>query len=183
MKKNTKFDFLLRIFMVFAILFSNFGNYGIVLASTNKTWDIKDPVNDNGSLSKPGDVKLTKTVSKTNVDGEYLVTLDVKGKNVTTTESKEAEPYIVFVLDISTTMAGEMSKNECDYDWQCEYDYKINIAKEKATEFSKGLIKKYPKAKIALVEFGYDAKVQRDFKSQAFTKSDFSVEESHFYEG
>lgn len=183
MKKNTKFDFLLRIFMVFAILFSNFGNYGIVLANTNKTWDIKDPVNDNGSLSKPGDVKLTKTVSKTDVDGEYLVTLDVKGKNVTTSESKEAVPYIVFVLDISTTMAWKMSKNECEYDWQCEYDYKINIAKEKAIEFSKSLLKKYPKAKIALVEFGDNAKLQRNFKSQAFTKSDFSAEESHFSEG
>ena len=143
------------------------------LSDNYSNGDIRYNENSVGDVSEKGGVKLTKTVSKIdNTDDEFLVNLELKGKNTETTQSTEATPYIVFVLDISTTMEAKMKEDDSCYN--CDISTRFEIARDKAIDFSKKMLEKYPNAKIGLVEFGYEGKKQRDFSSKAFDKSDFS---------
>lgn len=134
--------------------------------------------NSVGDVSEKGGVKLTKTVSKIdNTDDEFLVNLELKGKNTETTQSTEATPYIMFVVDRSGTMEVSMCKDErygsC-YDYN-EYT-RFDLAKEGAINASKSIHEKYNNAQIGLITFGESPNVllERGFSNSPLTNKNFS---------
>ena len=140
--------------------------------------DIRYNENSVGDVSEKGGVKLTKTVSKIdNTDDEFLVNLELKGKNTETTQSTEATPYIMFVVDRSGTMDVSMCKDErygsC-YDYN-EYT-RFDLAKEGAINASKSIHEKYNNAQIGLITFGESPNVllERGFSNSSLTNKNFS---------
>ena len=140
--------------------------------------DIRYNENSVGDVSEKGGVKLTKTVSKIdNTDDEFLVNLELKGKNTETTQSTEATPYIMFVVDRSGTMDVSMCKDErygsC-YDYN-EYT-RFDLAKEGAINASKSIHEKYNNAQIGLITFGEspDVLLERGFSNSSLTNKNFS---------
>ena len=132
-----------------------------------------------GSLAEDGDVQVTKTVSKTDVEGKYNVTFEVKGKSVKTETSNKKDVYAVVVLDKSNSMCNS---------YNCSKDKKWTSAVNGAKTFASTLHKKLPNAKIALVTFadedGFlgiidnaynDAKVLRDFDNKDFSNVKFGT--------
>ena len=166
-KKNL--EYTVRFILILATLLSNFAFIPSIKADTYNKGDVVEPIKSAGDLNKEGNVFLQKTVSKTSEEGIYDVTLSVSGKDKKITTTTEVVPYIVFVLDISTTMEADMCLDEYCRDESTRYE----IARDSAIDFSKKLIQKYPKAQIALVTFGYDAYLDRDFNNSAFTSNSF----------
>ena len=132
-----------------------------------------------GSLAEDGDVQVTKTVSKTDVEGKYNVTFEVKGKSVKTETSNKKDVYAVVVLDKSNSMCNS---------YNCSKDKKWTSAVNGAKTFASTLHKKLPNAKIALVTFadedGFlgivdnaynDAKVLRNFDNKDFSNVKFGT--------
>ncbi len=122
-----------------------------------------------GSLAEDGDVQVTKTVSKTDVEGKYKVTFEVKGKDKKTTSEVKKPVYAVVVFDRSNSMS--------------ERPFKYRNAKSGARTFANTLLKKIPNANLALVAFsgnnGYndsafdDAEVLREFSNSNFDNVNF----------
>lgn len=176
MKKTIfkSFEVIIRIMLVITILFTSFGYQTVVLASSNVKGDVRKSVNSEGSITNPGDVELTKTVTKTNEEGIYNVKLTAKGKDVTVTQSVEANPYIMFVLDRSGTMGPEpFGELMCEKDWyNCPDDFmkeKYELAKKATINFSEKILEKYSKAKLGLITFSDEATLNRNFDSKKFT--------------
>ncbi len=148
------------------------------LSDNYSNGDIRYNENSVGDVSEKGGVKLTKTVSKIdNTDDEFLVNLELKGKNTETTQSTEATPYIMFVVDRSGTMDVSMCKDErygsC-YDYN-EYT-RFDLAKEGAINASKSIHEKYNNAQIGLITFGESPNVllERGFSNSPLTNKNFS---------
>ena len=148
------------------------------LSDNYSNGDIRYNENSVGDVSEKGGVKLTKTVSKIdNTDDEFLVNLELKGKNTETTQSTEATPYIMFVVDRSGTMEVPMCKDErygsC-YDYN-EYT-RFDLAKEGAINASKSIHEKYNNAQIGLITFGEspDVLLERGFSNSSLTNKNFS---------
>ena len=148
------------------------------LSDNYSNGDIRYNENSVGDVSEKGGVKLTKTVSKIdNTDDEFLVNLELKGKNTETTQSTEATPYIMFVVDRSGTMDVSMCKEErygsC-YDYN-EYT-RFDLAKEGAINASKSIHEKYNNAQIGLITFGEspDVLLERVFSNSPLTNKNFS---------
>ena len=148
------------------------------LSDNYSNGDIRYNENSVGDVSEKGGVKLTKTVSKIdNTDDEFLVSLELKGKNTETTQSTEATPYIMFVVDRSGTMEVSMCKDErygsC-YDYN-EYT-RFDLAKEGAINASKSIHEKYNNAQIGLITFGESPNVllERGFSNSPLTNKNFS---------
>lgn len=148
------------------------------LSDNYSNGDIRYNENSVGDVSEKGGVKLTKTVSKIdNTDDEFLVNLELKGKNTETTQSTEATPYIMFVVDRSGTMDVSMCKDErygsC-YDYN-EYT-RFDLAKEGAINASKSIHEKYNNAQIGLITFGEspDVLLERGFSNSPLTNKNFS---------
>ena len=148
------------------------------LSDNYSNGDIRYNENSVGDVSEKGGVKLTKTVSKIdNTDDEFLVSLELKGKNTETTQSTEATPYIMFVVDRSGTMDVSMCKDErygsC-YDYN-EYT-RFDLAKEGAINASKSIHEKYNNAQIGLITFGEspDVLLERGFSNSPLTNKNFS---------
>lgn len=148
------------------------------LSDNYSNGDIRYNENSVGDVSEKGGVKLTKTVSKIdNTDDEFLVNLELKGKNTETTQSTEATPYIMFVVDRSGTMDVSMCKEErygsC-YDYN-EYT-RFDLAKEGAINASKSIHEKYNNAQIGLITFGEspDVLLERGFSNSPLTNKNFS---------
>ena len=151
------------------------------LSDNYSNGDIRYNENSVGDVSEKGGVKLTKTVSKIdNTDDEFLVNLELKGKNTETTQSTEATPYIMFVVDRSGTMDAVMCKDErygnC-YDYN-EYT-RFDLAKEGAINASKSIHEKYNNAQIGLITFGEspDVLLERGFSNSPLTNKNFSEDE------
>ena len=131
-----------------------------------------------GSLAEDGDVQVTKTVSKTDVEGKYNVTFEVKGKSVKTETSNKKDVYAVVVLDKSNSMCNSSN---------CSKDEKWTSAVNGAKTFASTLHKKLPNAKIALVTFAdedvlgifdnayNDATVLRNFDNKDFSNVKFGT--------
>ena len=151
------------------------------LSDNYSNGDIRYNENSVGDVSEKGGVKLTKTVSKIdNTDDEFLVNLELKGKNTETTQSTEATPYIMFVVDRSGTMDAVMCKDErygnCyDYNQYTRFD----LAKEGAINASKSIHEKYNNAQIGLITFGEspDVLLERGFSNSPLTNKNFSEDE------
>lgn len=148
------------------------------LSDNYSNGDIRYNENSVGDVSEKGGVKLTKTVSKIdNTDDEFLVNLELKGKNTETTQSTEATPYIMFVVDRSGTMDVSMCKEErygsC-YDYN-EYT-RFDLAKEGAINASKSIHEKHNNAQIGLITFGEspDVLLERGFSNSPLTNKNFS---------
>ena len=148
------------------------------LSDNYSNGDIRYNENSVGDVSEKGGVKLTKTVSKIdNTDDEFLVNLELKGKNTETTQSTEATPYIMFVVDRSGTMEVPMCKDErygsC-YDYN-EYT-RFDLAKEGAINASKSIHEKYNNAQIGLITFGEspDVLLERGFSNSPLINKNFS---------
>ena len=148
------------------------------LSDNYSNGDIRYNENSIGDVSEKGGVKLTKTVSKIdNTDDEFLVNLELKGKNTETTQSTEATPYIMFVVDRSGTMDVSMCKDErygrC-YDYN-EYT-RFDLAKEGAINASKSIHEKYNNAQIGLITFGESPNVllERGFSNSPLINKNFS---------
>ena len=148
------------------------------LSDNYSNGDIRYNENSVGDVSEKGGVKLTKTVSKIdNTDDEFLVSLELKGKNTETTQSTEATPYIMFVVDRSGTMEVPMCKDER---YGSCYDYnqytRFDLAKEGAINASKSIHEKYNNAQIGLITFGESPNVllERGFSNSPLTNKNFS---------
>ena len=148
------------------------------LSDNYSNGDIRYNENSVGDVSEKGGVKLTKTVSKIdNTDDEFLVNLELKGKNTETTQSTEATPYIMFVVDRSGTMEVSMCKDER---YGSCYDYnqytRFDLAKEGAINASKSIHEKYNNAQIGLITFGEspDVLLERGFSNSPLTNKNFS---------
>lgn len=119
--------------------------------------EIKDGIISIGDYNNEGDILVTKTVEKTNNDGEYKVTFDIKGKQVSTNVENKKNSYTVFVLDSSKSMSGT----------------KWNKAKEAAINFSNTLVSDSNNNYIALVTFNGTGYKLRDFKNEVFNTNIF----------
>ena len=177
------------IFLCICVLFSSISPY-IAYAAVNERpasaekGSIYNPVTGEvgnsatitaGSLSSKGDVQVTKTVTKKNNDGLYTVTLDVQGKNNSTSSTVAKDSYTVFVLDASYSMScivgggsacgpGVSLRNE-NTPW--------DKAKAAAISFSTAFVTKSDKNKIALVTFNGNGYQKRAFENTAFDENDF----------
>ena len=175
MKKiiSQKFEAIIRIILAVTVLFTSFGYTTSVFAETYKKGDVRNGEKTAGSTTNPGDVELRKTVEKTDEDGIYKVTLTAKGKNTKITQSSDAIPYIMFVLDRSGTMGPDFGELMCEKDWyNCPDDYmksKYELAKKATISFSEKILGKYSKAQLGLVTFSDEATLNRKFESKKFS--------------
>lgn len=175
MKKiiSQKFEAIIRIILAVTVLFTSFGYTTSVFAETYKKGDVRNGEKTAGSTTNPGDVELRKTVEKTDEDGIYKVTLTAKGKNTKITQSSDAIPYIMFVLDRSGTMGPDFGELMCEKDWyNCPDDYmksKYELAKKATISFSEKILEKYNKAQLGLVTFSDEATLNRKFESKKFS--------------
>ena len=179
MKNN--FQRITSLFLVFVTLFntvispltvqadtntSNKGDLRVVTSSGTTTGDsvsITTGTNSDGSLVKNGDISITKTVSKTNVEGRYKVQFTVKGKDVKNEISTTKDVYVVVVLDKSSSVAGIKWRN----------------AKNGAKTFATSLLKNVKNAKIALVTFS-GLKNDEEVCNMEWVKDNYSIFGGHF---
>ena len=142
------FDKFTSLFLVLVTLFNTVVSPLTVLADVNQKGDLRlvtesgtetgDSVTvTEGSLTNPGDIQITKTVSKTDTLGRYKVQFTVKGKDVVNQSSTPKDVYVVVVLDKSGSMSGNKWTN----------------AVAGAKTFATTLLSKISNAKIALVTF------------------------------
>ena len=156
-----KVESAIRLLLVFAVVFTNFGSMLNVFADTYKKGQVVDPVQTAGSVANDGDVKLEKTI--TAVAGEkgvYQVSLTATGNSKVTTESTTAKVYTAVVVDTSGSM------EECFLIW-CD-DEKFENATKGANEFAKSLLQKYSSTELALITFSTNARVTRGFENKNF---------------
>lgn len=147
---------VLNVFVIFGILLINFFIPSSVFADYEKG-DIKDSVISVGEYNDEGDILVTKTIEKTDNEGEYSVTFDIKGKNVNQEVENKKNSYTVFVLDASMSMKGT----------------KWDKAKEAAINFSNTLVNNSNKNYISLVTFNSQGYKLRNFENVVFTNNDF----------
>ena len=170
--KNIKNKFLFAVVFSIITLISMTIN---VKALGYNDGDVINPINSVGSLNNQGDVKLTKTVSKTDNYGEYLVELFAQGKDKKAITSTTAPIYTVVVLDTSGSMQNEVCVDGTPifcigghYE-----DIKYPKAVEGAKSFANALLGKYSSSQLALVTFSSDVTVKRDFSNQNFDSVSF----------
>ena len=162
---------------------------------------INNKVSNNGdsatvnvsSENEKGKVEVTKTVSRTDVDGRYKIEFKVKGKDVKVDNQVTKPVYAVVVFDKSASMASSTVCIRWEYDHGRRYcaepssDEKWESAVSGAKQFANTLISKIPNAQIALVAFSGnsshyagtdsvydDAEVLRDFKNANLEDANFS---------
>ena len=163
---------------------------------------INNKVSNNGnsatvnvsSENEKGKVEVTKTVSRTDVDGRYKIEFKVKGKDVKVDNQVTKPVYAVVVFDKSASMASSTVCIRWDYDrYGRRYcadsgsNEKWESAVSGAKQFANTLISKIPNAQIALVAFSGnsshyagtdsvydDAEVLRDFKNANLEDAYFS---------
>ena len=174
MKLKNAFKKLMMIIVTFAVLLTSFpiNLLAAPVDTAMNNGDIKDAVNYVGSLNEPGDVLFTKTISKTETEGEYEVKLEVKGKDVTTISQAIAPVYAVVVFDRSASM-DETTRKCVKYNrfgWCTKYEYisKWNSAVNGAKSFASNLLLNITTSNIALVTFANDAYVARGFENKDF---------------
>ena len=167
MRKNIKknFEVLIRLTLIVATFFTSFGFIPTVFATNYANGEIVDATKEVGSTTNPGDVKLQKTLTKAEGDGEYTLTLTVTGKDSIITQSQTAKIYTVVVLDTSGSM------DNCFFCWF--EDNKYDKAKDGAKAFARQLLTSYPSSEIALVTFDDDVRVTREFRSENFDSTRF----------
>ena len=147
---------VLNVFVIFGILLINFFIPSSVFADYEKG-EIRDSVISVGEYNDEGDILVTKTIEKTDNEGEYSVTFDIKGKNVNQEIENKQNSYTVFVLDASMSMKGT----------------KWDKAKEAAINFSNTLVNNSNKNYISLVTFNSQGYKLRNFENVVFTNNDF----------
>lgn len=155
-----------RMFMLFSflvlVLFLGFNNY--ILAYENG--QVIDSFKEVGSLDNEGDIYLSKEVFKTDSDGIYQVSLNVKGKN--RSESNE-KVYAVIVFDRSGTMANYTCKKEQIKQGKCKEEqkgkmiYKFDNAVNGSKKLAKNLYDNFD-AEVAYAIFS-DVSVKKGFFS------------------
>ena len=163
-----KLEATLRIILAATILFTSFGYSTSVFANAPEKGDVKNEENTVGSITNAGDVELKKTVTKTDEEGIYNVTLTAKGKDKVTTESQTADIYTVVVLDTS----GSMEEKVC-VEWELFFctekkDIKYPEAVKGTKVFANTLLDKYPNAQLALLTFSTDVTEKRGFDNKNF---------------
>lgn len=147
---------LLNIVVIFSILLINLFIPSSVFAQY-ENGEIRNGIISVGEYNNEGDVLVTKTIEKTDTEGEYKVIFDIKGKNVSQEVENKKDSYTVFVLDASLSMKGT----------------KWNKAKEAAVNFSNTLVSDSTKNYIALVTFNGTGYKLRNFKNEIFNTNDF----------
>ena len=148
-----------------------------------------------GSTNEKGGVKVTKTVSKTDIEGRYKIDFKIEGKDDETSTEVTKPVYAVVVFDKSGSMKStEKETDECirwERDWFGSYcaeyktisDNKWESAVQGAKDFANTLISKISNANIALVTFSgskgrddrdyNDAVVSRNFENKNLDEADF----------
>ena len=134
-----------------------------------KKGDIKDSIIMVGDNQIDGEVLVTKTIEKTDSEGEYKVIFDINGKNIKQEIENKKNSYTVFVLDASLSMMG----------------IKWTKAKEAAINFSKTLVEDSNNNYIALVTFNGKGYQLRNFQNKAFDSNMFGNISyyTNYYEG
>lgn len=160
-----KFEVIIRLTLALIITITSFGYSTVVLANSTEKGYIRNGENTVGSTTNAGDVELKKTVSKTNEEGIYNVTLTATGKEKVTTKSSTAPIYTVVVLDNSGSM------DNCTLCWFETNKY--DNAKAGARSFARTLLSNYSSANLALVTFSTGARVTRDFENKNFNNVSF----------
>lgn len=163
MKNLKKLSFIMIVATIVSYFFP-------LMAFALEKGDVINPKNSVGEIVNEGDIKLEKTVEKTNEEGVYKVTLNVSGKNKITTTSKTEDVYAVIVFDRS----GSMDKKN-----------KYTNAKAGAISFSSELHRLYPLAQMGLVTFSDSDKVKvtRDLDNSDFSNVTFPKAEGATYIG
>ena len=106
-----------------------------------------------GSLNSGGDVLVTKTVKKTDVDGRYEVKFRVEGKDFKRDDSKTEDVYAVIVFDKSGSMNCVRYEGQGQGRYCADTGNKWSSAVNGAITFANTLSSKINGAKIALVSF------------------------------
>lgn len=108
-----------------------------------------------GKLENPGDVKVTKQVTKLNNEGLYKVEFDIRGLNVERTRYKPI--YVVVLLDKSSSMHGGC--------YGCsQWNNAINAAKDLADE----IINEFSNSNIGLITFNTAANTLKTLSRDKF---------------
>lgn len=197
LKKITKI--LILIAMIFSDLMTPIEVFASEIASTTpKKGDVginNEVVNNgeyatvsSGSLENAGDVKVTKTVSKTNTEGRYEIKFDIEGKDTTSTNSSVKPVYVVVVFDTSGSMQnyciGKVFGSDKDMGTEenCGFlggaftlypKWKNSVSGAKT--FANTLLEKISDAQIALVTFAQNAETAREFENDDLDDADFGT--------
>lgn len=143
-----------------------------------------------GSTNEKGGVKVTKTVSKTDIEGRYKIDFKIEGKDDETSTEVPKPVYAVIVFDRSGSMKST-EKEECvrwERNWRGRYcaepkivsDNKWESAVNGAITFATTLSNKINGSKIALVGFSGDSDYIRNDWTGEYTntlKSDAKKED------
>ena len=171
-----KFKKIIRLILAITVFMTNFSYIPNIFAdnSNNSGYtkgQVIDPVNSIGSTENEGDVRLIKTVSPTDKEGVYDVTISVEGKHKEETQVSTAPIYTVVVLDNS----GSMVCNKANLLGWCTDPVpgKYESAKTGAKTFATTLLGKFPQSQIALVTFSTNATIKRNFESKNFNNVSF----------
>lgn len=127
---------------VFASSTDNVPNLGDVGKNNEVTNNGQSATVSAGDASVDGGVKVTKTVSKTEIEGRYKVELKVEGKDKKITSTTKKDIYAVVVMDYSNSM------DETSTKW--------SSAVAGAQAFAKKLLSIDSNAQIALVGYSGD---------------------------
>ena len=159
---------IINMFIIIGILLINFFIPSSVYAVYEKG-EIRDSINSVGNYDGEGDVLVTKTISKTDNEGEYSVTFDIKGKGVNKEVENKMDSYTVFVLDASMSMKGT----------------KWDKAREAAINFSNTLVSDSNSNYLALVTFNSKGYKLRNFSNEIFNNNLFGGNSrgTNYYEG
>lgn len=137
---------IVLILMTFLFLF-------LPLVSVNATMvndgEVVNGTKTEGKLTNPGDVQVTKKVTKENDEGLYKVEFEIKGVNATKTKYKPI--YVVALLDKSESM-----------------NSKWDNAKKASKDLAKEIINKFSNSKIGLITFNTAANTSKNFSRDNF---------------
>lgn len=164
-----KLEAVTKLILAVAIFVTSFGYIPFVSAQDYTKGEIIDSSN-----SKTADgVTLEKTISATDEEGVYTVTLNVSGEEKT--QSQTAPIYAVVVFDRSGSMEnyycdlGSAIFNGCSWG---DYIKKWDNAVSGAKDFADSLLTAYPSSQIALVTFS-DSAISSPFANSNLDNANF----------
>ena len=126
-----------------------------------------------------GNVTITKTLTKTDEEGVYIISFNLRGNEVHTTTETTIDSYTVFVLDASRSMdcSAPVNSSACGYGVSsANNNTPWDKAKDAAINFSSSFVERGDSNHLALVTFngtGYQKRAFMNGANGVFVDSDF----------
>ena len=159
--------FMLVSFLIL-VLILGFNNY-ILAKEKYEDGEVIDPFHEVGTLNNEGDIYISKEVTKTDNNGIYQVSLNVKGKDKNESDDSNEKVYAVIVFDRSGSMANYICRKEQIKEGKCtesqkgQIIYKFDNAVNGSKNLAKNLYDNF-NAEVAFAIFS-DVSVKKGFYS------------------